>query len=330
MRLSSLWALILAFAIASPIPALPAPIRIKFSHVVSENTPKGIGAKLFKNLAEERTDGRVQVTIFPNSSVATDEEVFDALIHDEVQLAAPSFGKFTSRTKVLQIFELPFLFSDIEAVHSFHASPTGRALLDSLLGQGIKGLTYWDNGMRVISANKPLRAPSDVAGLRFRVEPSDVQAAQFAALGALPEKLPFSMVYEALETGLVDGQQNAWSNISSKKFYEVQHYFTETNHSYLGYMVITSVKFWNGLPADIRSALKEVLREVTEKVNGIALEQARKHRQSVVDSGQAEILTLSKSEREAWRRAMRPVWQEFEHVIGKEIFDAAMMSAENQ
>lgn len=311
-------------------PALAEPIEIRFSHVVAENTPKGIGASLFKELAESRTEGAVTVTVFPNSIVANDDEVFDALIHGEIQLAAPSFGKFTDRTKLLQVFDLPFLFNDIREVHAFHASATGQRLLETLVGQGIKGLAYWDNGMRVISANKPLRLPSDVAGLRFRVEPSDVQAAQFEILGATAEKLPFSMVYEALETGLVDGQQNAWSNVSSQNFHEVQKYFTETNHSYLGYMVITSVKFWDGLPADIRGELSEVLRMVTERVNEIALEQALEHRQNVLDSGQAEILSLTEDQRAAWRSAMQPVWTRFEDVIGKEVLDAALASAASE
>lgn len=311
-------------------PAFAETIEIRFSHVVAENTPKGIGANLFKELAEERTKGRVKVTVFPNAIVANDDEVLDALIHGEIQMAAPSLGKLTGHAEVLHVFELPFLFNHIQDVHRFRDSATGQRLLDALVGQGIKALAYWDNGMRVISANQPLRLPSDVAGLSFRVEQSDVESAQFEILGAIPERLPFSMVYEALETGLVDGQQNAWSNISSQHFYENQKYFTETNHSYLGYMVITSVKFWDGLPADIREQLNEALRIATEEVNRIALEQSLEARQRVVDSGQAEILTLSVEQHEAWRVAMKPVWKRFEGAIGEEVLDAALASVASQ
>ena len=309
---------------------LAEPIRINFSHVVAENTPKGIGANLFKELAEMRTQGRVQVTVFPNASVADDDEVFDALIHNEIQMAAPSFGKFSEWTEVLQVFDLPFLFKDINEVHRFQSSKTGQILLDSVTDQGVKGLAYWDNGLRVISANNPLRLPSDTKGLVFRVEPSDMQAAQFEVLNAIPEKLPFSMVYEALETGLIDGQQNAWSNIWSQKFYEHQKYFTETNHSYLGYMLITSTKFWNGLPKDIREELNSVIEDVTKEVNKRALEQSSEHRRRVQDSGKAEILILTPEQHEAWRDAMRPVWKSFESRIGKEIIDAALTSTASE
>jgi C4-dicarboxylate-binding protein DctP len=327
VRVISFAAFLIAAAWGGPVFA--EPIEIRFSHVVAENTPKGIGANLFKELAEERTEGRVEVTVFPNAIVANDDEVIDALVHGEIQMAAPSLGKFGGRTEVLQIFGLPFLFNDIQDVHRFRDSAVGQRLLDALVGQGIKGLAYWDNGMRVISANQPLRLPSDVAGLHFRVEPSDVEAAQFEILGAIPEKLPFSMVYEALETGLVDGQQNAWSNISSQNFHEIQRYFTETNHSYLGYMVITSVTFWDGLPADIREQLNEALRIATAEVNRIALEKSLEDRQRVVDSGQVEILTLSEEQREAWRTAMKPVWKRFEGVIGEEVLEAALASVAN-
>ncbi len=302
------------------------PIRIRFSHVVGENTPKGKGANLFKKLVEERLAGKVTVNVYPNSLRFTDDQVLEALLFADVEMAAPSLAKFRNFTKSLQVFDLPFMFDNVGAVHRFQSSQAGRELLDSMIRRGLKGLVYWDNGMRVMSANKPLRVPADVHGLTFRIEPSAVMEAQYAALGATTLRLPFAKVFDALKLGLVSGQENAWSNIYSKKFYHVQKYFTETDHSFLGYMVVTSVKFWGRLPADIRVELEKILAEVTVAVNKIALEKAQGDRQKVIDSGRAEVLTLTPDEREAWRKALEPVWQEFVGIIPRDVIEAAVAS----
>ena len=314
--------LLLGFSAA--LPAVDeAPILIRFSHVVGENTPKGQGANLFKKLVEERLAGKVRVEIYPNSLRFTDEEVLRALLFGDVELAAPSLAKFRSFTRALQVFDLPFLFADIEAVHRFQAGEVGQRLLDAMTPRGLKGLAYWDNGMRVMSADRPLRTPDDVQGLTFRIEPSAVIEAQYEALGATTLRLPFKKVFDALDIGLVDGQENAWSNIESKKFYEVQEYFAETNHSFLGYMVVTSVKFWDGLPAEVRAALEEILQEVSVEVNRIALEQVKSSREKVIEALGDRVHTLSEEQRAAWRDVLQPVRQQFQEQIGQDIIQAA-------
>jgi C4-dicarboxylate-binding protein DctP len=302
------------------------PIRIRFSHVVAEDTPKGIGASLFKKRVEERLAGKVTVTVYPNSKLYDDGRVLQAMLFGDVEMAAPSLSKFENFTKAFQVFDLPFLFEDIEAVHGFQDGAAGRKLLGSMTGWGLAGLAYWDNGMKVISANKPLRRPADAKGLKFRIQPSEVIEEQFRRLGAVSLKMPFAKVFDALKSGLVDGQENTWSNIYSKRFYKVQSHFTDTRHGFLGYVVVTGTKFWNGLPGDIRAELRDILAEVTAEVNKIAGEKAETDRQKVIDSGMTEVLTLTEDELAAWRGAMKPVWDKFEDQIGKDLIAAAVAS----
>ncbi|MCB1831275.1 MAG: DctP family TRAP transporter solute-binding subunit [Gammaproteobacteria bacterium] len=319
----TLWSILLA-PVAGLMAAGQEPIKIRFSHVVSENTPKGQGALLFKKLAEERLAGRVEVEVFPNSIRFTDEQVLLGLLFDDVQMAAPSLAKFRRFSDSIQVFDLPFLFNDLEQVHRFQSGETGRSLLDSMIPRGIKGLSYWDNGMRVISANRSIRTPADLAGLLLRIEPSAVIAAQYKSLGANTFALPFNRVSDGLRLGLVDGQENSWSNIQSQRFHEFQDYLVETNHSFQGYMVVTSVKFWDGLPADIREALQQILAEVSAEVNRIAVEKQRSSREAVIKAmGPDRIVSLSDEERAVWRQAMQPIWKEFEHQIGVEVVNAA-------
>ena len=319
-------ATLLAFAvlaITAPV-ANAEPIKIKFSHVVAENTPKGQGALKFKQLVEERLGDKVVVEVYPSSQLFDDKKVMQALLLGDVQMAAPSLSKFNKFTPKLQVFDLPFLFDDIDAVDRFQNSPMGRDLLDSMKDKGYKGLAYWHNGMKQLSANKPLRTPADANGLKFRIQQSDVLEAQFRALEANPQKMAFSEVYNALQTGVVDGQENTWSNIYSKKFFEVQKYFSETNHGVIDYLVVTNAKFWDGLPDDIRAELEKALAEATEHANNIARQKADGDRQKVIDSGVTEVLTLTKEELGAWRKAMAPVWKKFEDDIGKDVIDAAL------
>ena len=303
------------------------PIVIKFSHVVAESTPKGIGAKRFKQLVEERLAGKVVVEVYPNSQLYDDNKVMEALLLGDVQMAAPSLAKFGKYTKKLQVFDLPFLFDDIQAVERFQKGPMGKKLLMSMTDQDYLGLAYWHNGMKQMSANKPLRLPEDAQGLKFRIQQSEVLEAQFKALNANPQKLAFAEVYNALQTGVVDGAENPWPNIYSKKFHEVQRYFSETNHGILDYLVVTNAKFWQSLPVEIQATLNQILEEVTEEVNQLALDLALDHRQKVIDYGQqtgrTEVLTLTPEELSQWREAMQPVWAQFEEEITKEVIDAA-------
>ena len=299
------------------------PISIKFAHVVAEHTPKGQGALLFKKLAEERLPGQVKVEVYPNSSLFGDGKEMEALLLGDVQLLAPSLAKFEHYSRPIQIFDLPFLFTDINALDRFQQSPQGQALLKSMEGKGITGLGYWHNGMKQLSANKALYEPKDARGLKFRVQASAVLDEQFKALRAAPRKMSFAEVYQGLQTGVVNGTENTWSNYESQNVYEVQKFFTESNHGAIDYMVITNTKFWNGLPEEVRKTLDEVMAEVTVEVNKQAEALNQASRQRIADSGNSEIIILTPEQRELWREAMRPVWKKFESDIGPDVIAAA-------
>ncbi|WP_342245887.1 C4-dicarboxylate TRAP substrate-binding protein DctP [Pseudomonas sp. OTU5201] len=299
------------------------PIVIKFSHVVAEHTPKGQGALLFKKLAEERLPGKVKVEVYPNSSLFGDGKEMEALLLGDVQLIAPSLAKFEQYTKQVQLFDLPFLFNDIQAVDRFQHSPEGQNLLKSMESKNITGLGYWHNGMKQLSANKPLREPKDARGLKFRVQASAVLEEQFKAVRANPRKMSFAEVYQGLQTGVVNGAENPWSNIYSQKMHEVQKYITESNHGVLDYMLITNTKFWNGLPADVRSELEKITVEVTNEVNKQAEALNQSDKQRIIDAKTSEIIELTPEQRNEWREAMKPVWKKFEAEIGPDLIKAA-------
>ncbi|MCY1208129.1 C4-dicarboxylate-binding periplasmic protein DctP [compost metagenome] len=299
------------------------PIVIKFSHVVAEHTPKGQGALLFKKLAEERLPGKVKVEVYPNSSLFGDGKEMEALLLGDVQLIAPSLAKFEQYTKQVQLFDLPFLFDDIQAVDRFQHSPEGQALLKSMESKNITGLGYWHNGMKQLSANKPLRVPKDARGLKFRVQASAVLEEQFKAVRANPRKMSFAEVYQGLQTGVVNGAENPWSNIYSQKMHEVQKYITESNHGVLDYMLITNTKFWNGLPDDVRSELEKITVEVTDEVNKQAEALNQGDKQRIIEAKTSEIIELTPEQRNEWREAMRPVWKKFEAEIGPDLIKAA-------
>lgn len=303
-----------------------APIEIKFSHVVADNTPKGQMAKKFKELVESRLAGKVEVKVFPNSQLFGDNKVLEAMLLGDVQLAAPSLSKFQKYTKSLQVFDLPFLFADMNAVERFQNSPEGQKLLTSLEKKGLVGLGYLHNGMKQLSSSQPLKVPADASGLKFRIMTSDVLAAQFEALDANPVKKPFSEVFTLLQTKAIDGQENTWSNIYSKKFFEVQEYITESNHGVLDYLVVTSKEFWMTLPDDIRPVVKESLAEAIAFGNKIAGDKAMSDKQAIIDSRRSKVLTLTDAERQQWVKAMKPVWAKFEDEIGKAIIEAAEKS----
>ena len=307
--------------------AAQAPIVIKFSHVVAEQTPKGQGALKFKELAEKKLPGKVQVQVFPSSQLFGDAKEMEALLLGDVQLIAPSLSKFDRYTKKIQLFDLPFLFDDIAAVDRFQGSPAGQELLKSMTNRGLLGLAYWHNGMKQLSTGKDqLTRPEHVKGLKFRIQASDVLEAQFRALDANPQKMAFAEVYQALQTGVVDGQENTWSNIYSQKFHEVQKTIAETNHGVIDYMVVTNAKWWNGLAPDIQKGLSEAMAEATAHANKMADDFNMRDKDLIAKAGKAKIQSLSKEDVAAWRKAMEPVWKKFEGAIGKDLIDAALKS----
>lgn len=299
-------------------------VTIKFSHVVAENTPKGLMANKFRDLIKERMDGKVVVEVFPNSQLFGDNKVLEAMLLGDVQMAAPALSKFQKYTKVLQIYDLPFLFKDMDAVDTFQQGPKGQAMLASMKKKGVLGLGYLHNGLKQLSASEPLRVPEDAKGRKFRIMTSDVLAAQFEAVDAIPLKKPFSEVFTLLQTKAIDGQENTWSNIYSKKFFEVQPYITESNHGLLDYLVVTSVEFWMGLDDDIRKGIKSCLDDALKYGNQVSFDKAIEDRQKIIDSGRTEIIKLTDAERAKWVEAMKPVWKKFEKDVGADNIDAAV------
>ena len=259
---------IAALALVGPASA-QSPIVIKFSHVVASDTPKGKAADKFKELAEKYTNGKVKVEVYPNSTLYKDKEELEALQLGAVQMLAPSNSKFGPiGIKEFEVFDLPYILPDLKTLRKVTDGPLGARLLKLLDSKGMTGLAYWDNGFKQMTANKKLIAPSDYKGLKFRIQSSKVLEAQFRALGSIPQVMAFSEVYQALQTGVVDGQENTWSNIYTQKMHEVQKYATVTNHGYIGYVVVVNKKFWDGLPADIRDQLTKAMKEATEFGNG--------------------------------------------------------------
>lgn len=320
-------ALIFLFLMSYGVPFVSAaPVVINFSHVVDENTPKGQMANKFKELVAERLKGQVVVKVYPKARLFSDEQIFEALLLDDVQIGAPSLAEFKNYTSKLQVFDLPFLFENIQAVDRFQKGPVGQSFLSSFSGRGILGLGYLHNGMKQLSAKQELRVPEDASGLKFRIQFSDVISAQFKALGAIPVPAPFGQTYTLLNTGVVDGQENTWSNIYSKKFHTVQPYITESNHGVLDYMVITSVDFWENLPEDIRDEVKKAIDEAIVFGNEQAEQLSVGDRKRIEDSQATKITVLSKDERQKWVEKMRPVWRDFEKTIGKNVIDEAYRS----
>jgi C4-dicarboxylate-binding protein DctP len=309
-------------------PAASTVYVIKFPHVVATATPKGQMAQRFKELAEQRFPGRVRVEVYPSAQLMEDTESIEALAFGEVQMIATSVALFDRLTQKLQVFDLPFLFPDLAAVERFQKSPEGSALLTALTEHGILGLQYWHNGMKQFSGPRPLIEPTDARGLKFRVMESDITQAEIEAIGGNPQKMAFGEVYQALQTGAVDAQENTWSNIYSSKFYEVQPYMTESNHGYIGYYVAVNAQFWQSLPDDLRVGLEATLDEVTKWGNARAEAINQEDKQRIIDSGRSQITVLTPEQLTAWQQAMRPVWDEFRDRIGGDLLDAARAEAQ--
>lgn len=298
------------------------PIIIKFSHVVAVDTPKGEAAEHFKKLAEERTKGAVKVEVYPNSQLYKDKEEMEALQMGAVQMLAPSLAKFAPLgVKEFELFDLPFIFNGYEELHKVTMGPIGKKLLDKLQPKGILGLAYWDNGFKVMSANKPLKVPADFKGLKMRIQSSKILDAQMRALGAIPQVMAFSEVYQALQTGVVDGTENPPSNLYTQKMFEVQKHVTVSDHGYLGYAVLVNKKFWETLPADIRTQLESAMADSTVFANEIAKKKNEQDLAAVGASGKSEILKLTVEERQVWKDALVPVHVKMSDRIGKELIE---------
>src|SRR5215212_1157038 len=311
-----------ALALAHPA-AAQAPIVIKFSHVVAIDTPKGKASEFFAKKAAELTKGKVKVEVYANSTLYKDKEEMEALQLGAVQMLAPSLAKFRPLgVKEFEVFDLPFIFDNTAELHKVTQGPVGKQLLGKLDAKGIKGLAFWDNGFKSFSANKALRSPDDFKGQKMRIQSSKVLESEMRSVGALPQVMAFSEVYQALQTGVVDGTENPHSNLYTQKMHEVQKFVTVSDHGYLGYAVITNKKFWDGLPADVRGQLEQAMKEATDYANRIAQEENDAALEQVKKSGKSQVVVLTPQERLGLKKAMLKVHKEMESRIGKEMIDA--------
>jgi len=321
-RISLAVAAVAVLAFCAPAVA-QQPIVIKFSHVVALDTPKGKGAEYFKKLAEERTKGRVKVEVYPNSQLYKDGEEMEALQLGSVQMLAPSVAKFGPLgVREFEVFDLPYIFDNFAELHKVTEGAVGKMLFDKLSAKGITGLAYWDNGFKDFSANKSLKAPGDVKGQKMRIQSSNVLEAEIRALGGIPQKMAFSEVYQALQTGVVDGTENPPSNFYTQKMFEVQKYLTMTDHGVIEYAVIVNKKFWDALPADVRTTLEGAMKDATKYANDIAKKENDDALEAVKKSGKTQVITLSPEEKAAWKKALVVVHKEQEGRIGKDTIEA--------
>jgi len=318
MKLTTLCAALIAGALSLPAFA-QQPIVIKFSHVVAANTPKGKAADFFAQKANELTKGKVKVEVYANSTLYKDKEEMEALQLGAVQMLAPSLAKFGPLgVKEFEVFDLPYIFDGYDALHKVTNGEVGKQLFAKLEPKGIKGIAYWDNGFKSFSANTPIKVPADLKGKKLRIQSSKVLEEQIRALGAIPQVMAFSEVYQALQTGVVDGTENPISNLYTQKMHEVQKHLSITDHGYLGYAVIVNKKFWDGLPADVKKPLEDAMDQATRYANQIAKIENEESLEAVRKSGKTAIYVLTKEERAAFKKALVPVHQKMESRIGKE------------
>jgi C4-dicarboxylate-binding protein DctP len=314
----------LALGLAAFTVQAAEPIVIKFSHVVAPDTPKGRAADHFKKLAEERTKGRVKVEVYPNSQLYKDREEMEALQLGAVQMLAPSLAKFGPLgVRSFELFDLPYIFPNKETLYRVMDGDIGAKLFNLLEAKGIKGLAFWDNGFKQMSANKPMKTVEDFKGLKMRIQSSKVLEAQMKALGANPQVMAFSEVYSALQQGVVDGTENPMSNLYTQKMHEVQKHLTQSDHGYLGYAVIVNKGFWDGLPADVRATLEKAMQDTTVFERKIAQEENDEALAKVKAAGTTQIYTLPYKDRVVWQQALLPVHKEFEEKIGRDMILAA-------
>nr|WP_234939369.1 TRAP transporter substrate-binding protein [Sinorhizobium kostiense] len=304
------------------MPAWAEPVVIKFSHVVAPDTPKGKGAEKFKELAEKYTEGAVKVEVYPNSQLYKDKEELEALQLGAVQMLAPSLAKFGPLgVQQFEVFDLPFLMNGYEDLRKITDGEIGKSLLAKLEDKGITGLAYWDNGFKVMSANSPLQTPDDFLGLKMRIQSSKILEAQMQALGAVPQVMAFSEVYQALQTGVVDGTENPPSNMYTQKMHEVQKHATISNHGYLGYAVIVNKAFWDGLDPAVREKLSQAMSESTVYANSIAKQENEAALAAMKASGKTEFRELTEEERADWVEALKPVYDEMSGRVGADLIE---------
>ena len=305
-----------------------SPIVIKFSHVVAPNTPKGQGADKFKELAEKYTNGKVKVEVYPNSQLYKDKEEVEALQLGAVQMLAPSLAKFGPLgVKEFEVFDLPFILPDKAALGRVTKGPIGQSLLAKLEPKGIKGLAYWDNGFKIMSSNKPMHSVADFQGLKMRIQSSKVLEAEMRALGAIPQVLAFSEVYQAMQTGVVDGNENTPSNCYTQKMHEVQKHMTISNHGYIGYAVIVNKKFWDGLPADVKPQVEKAMAEATEFANSISQKENDDAIAAMKKAGTTTFYELTPAEKAEWMKALEPVTNDMASRVGKDLIAAFQKEA---
>ncbi len=299
-----------------------SPIVIKFSHVVANDTPKGKGSLKFKELAEKYTGGKVKVEVYPNSSLFKDKEEMDALQLGSVHMLAPSTAKFAPLgAKEFEALDLPWLFKDEAQYATVMKGDVGKWLFKKLEAKGILGLQYWDNGFHMVSSNRPLLMPADFQGLKIRISGSKIADQYFRLMGSIPQIMAFSEVYQALQTGVVDGCENTPSNYLTQKFHEVQKHITISNHAHLQYAVIVNSKFWSGLPADIRGQVDKAMEEATDYTNSIAVKENEDALAEIEASGKTTFHTLTADQQKAWRAAMAPTSQWAKGRVGTEVLD---------
>lgn len=321
MKLHSLLLGVAALALSASV-AAQQPIVIKFSHVVAQDTPKGKASEFFAKRAGELTKGKVKVEVYANSTLYKDKEEMEALQLGAVQMLAPSLAKFGPLgVKEFEVFDLPFIFDSYADLHKVTQGPVGKQLLAKLEPKGIKGLAYWDNGFKSFSAKKPLKAPEDFKGQKMRIQSSKVLESQMRSVGALPQVMAFSEVYQALDTGVVDGTENPHSNLYSQKMHEVQKHMTLTEHGYLGYAVITNKKFWDGLPADVRANCEKAMKEATAYGNAQSQKENDDALAEIKKTGKSEIVKLTPEQDAAMRKAMEPVYKDVASRVGQPLID---------
>jgi C4-dicarboxylate-binding protein DctP len=303
-------------------------MTLKFSHVVAEDTPKGKAASLFRQLLLDATGGEVTVDIFPNSSLYKDKEELEALQMGSVEMLAPSLAKLGPLgLRDFEIFDLPFLFDDYAALHRVTDGQVGVDLMERLGATGLRGLAFWDNGFKQMSANRPLVLPEDFRGLKMRIQASEVLEAQMKALGAIPDQMALSDVYNALATGVVDGTENPPSNFLTQSMYKVQKFMTLSNHGYLGYVVIVNERFWRDLSGDVRSAIADALSRATEFADTIAKSENDNALERIRALGTTVLITLTAEEKLQWKKALAVTHSAFRRRMGSRLLDAVHAAA---
>lgn len=303
-------------------------ILIKFPHVTPPTSPKGRAADRLRDLVNERLGDRVTVEVYPSGQLMNDDDSIEALAFGEVQMIAVSLSKLDRLTKKYQVFDLPFMFPDLVAVERFQQGPAGNVLLNAMTDKGLQGIAFWHNGMKQFAGPVPLSSPAAAEGLKFRIMESDVLQAQILQVGGNPQKMAYPEVYQALQTGAVDGHENTWANAYSSKFHEVQDYFTETNHGYIGYLVLVNTEFWDALPVDLRDELEAIILEISDEANQRVAQLNADARDNILASKRAAIVTLTQTELENWRTVMRPVWEQFAEDIGTDLIETASAASD--